>query len=184
MPLNALHANHIGAVGGGFELQRPNNGLLFIVGLDGNANNVLSLSLASFSLPKENSNIVEVPFLNDKRKFAGMTTFDDLQVVINDYVDRPTAEILYRWRYLVKDPITGKMGNKASYAKTGRAVKYSPQGDLDREYTLEGIWPSAMDGGEIDMSNDSDGLKITMTLTIDKAYYTPAVSTTSTPAVL
>lgn len=183
MPLNALHANHIGAVGGGFELQRPNNGLLYIVNLDGNSNNLITLSLASFPLPKETSNIIEVPFLNEKRKFAGMVTYDDLTVIFNDYVDQQTARLLYQWRYLVKDPVSGKIGNKAAYAKAGRMVKYGPDGQSDREYELQGIWPSALDGGEIDFANDGDGLKINMTLSIDKAIYIPSVSGTSAPSI-
>jgi hypothetical protein len=183
MPLNALHANHIGAVGGGFELQRANNALLYIVNLDGNANNLVTLSLASFPLPKESNGIIEVPFLNEKRKFAGLTTYDDLAIVLNDYVDKETARLLYQWRYLVKDPVTGKIGNKAQYAKTGRMVKYGPDGQSDREYELQGIWPSALDGGEIDFSSE-DGVKLNMTLTIDKAIYVPSVSATSAPSVL
>lgn len=183
MPLNALHANHIGAVGGGFELQRANNVLLYIVGLDGNAANLITLSLASFPLPKESSGVIEVPFLNEKRKFAGLTTYDDLTVVFNDYVDRETAKLLYQWRYLVKDPVTGKIGNKAQYAKTGRMVKHGPDGQNDREYEVMGIWPSSLDGGEADFSAE-DGLKINMTLTIDKAVYVPSVGSTSAPSVL
>lgn len=182
MPLNALHANHIGAVGGGFELQRANNALLYIVNLDGNANQVVTLSLASFPLPKETSGIIEVNYLNEKRKFAGMVSYDDLTIVFNDYVDKETARLLYNWRYLVKDPITGKIGNKASYAKTGRMVKYSPSGDLDREYEIQGIWPSALDGGEIDFASE-DGVKVNMTLTIDKALYLPSITATSAPSI-
>lgn len=182
MPLNALHANHIGAVGGGFELQRANNALLYIVNLDGNANNVITLSLASFPLPKESSGIIEVNFLNEKRKFAGMVTYDDLTIVFNDYVDKETARLLYNWRYLVKNPVDGKIGNKSAYAKAGRMVKYGPDGGSDREYELQGIWPSALDGGEADFASE-DGIKVNMTLTIDKAIYVPSVSSTSAPAV-
>lgn len=183
MPLNGLHANHIGAVGGGFELQRPNNALLYIVNLAGNANNIVTLSLASFPLPKETSNVIEIPFLNEKRKFAGLVSYDDLTVIFNDYVDKETARLLHQWRNLVKDPVTGKMGNKRDYAKIARMVKYGPDGQSDREYECQGVWPSAIDGGEIDFGNDGDGLKINMTLTIDKAIYVPAVGTTNAPAI-
>lgn len=175
MPLDTLHANHLGSVGGGFELQRANNALLYIVGLDGNSNDLLTLSLASFPLPKETTSPIEVGFLNEKRKFAGLTTYDDLSIVINDYVDKDTAQMLYRWRYLVKDPVSGKMGFKAQYAKAGRMVKFGPDGTAEREYELQGVWPSALDGGEIDFMTE-DGVKINMTLTVDKTIYLPAVA--------
>lgn len=182
MPLNALHANHLGAVGGGFELQRQNNALLYVVNLAGNSNNLVTLSLASFPLPKETTNPIEIGFLNEKRKYAGLTTYDDLTIVFNDFVDKETATLLYQWRYLVKHPVSGVMGNKADYAKTGRAVKFGPNGQTDREYELQGIWPSSLDGGEIDFMAE-DGVKINMTLTIDKAIYLPAVDSLSAPSV-
>ena len=182
MPLNALHANHLGATDGGFELQRSNNAMLFIVGLEGNGRDILSLSLASFPLPKESSNAVEVNFLNEKRKFAGAVTYEDLSIIFNDYVDQETAKILYQWRYLVKDPVTGKVGNKRDYAKEGRIVKYGPDGGSDREYTLMGVWPMTLDGGDIDFSGD-DAVKINMTLCIDKFIYKPSVTSTSAGSV-
>ena len=175
MPLDTLHANHIGAVGGGFELQRANNALLYVVGLAGNSNDLLTLTLASFPLPKESSGVIEVPYLNEKRKFAGIVTYDDLTVIFNEYVDKDTAKLLYDWRYLVKDPVSGKIGNKADYAKTGRMVKYGPDGGNDREFEVQGIWPSTLDGGEVDFATE-DGIKINMTLSIDKAIYQPSIA--------
>lgn len=173
MPLETLHANHIGATGGGFELQRANNALMRIVGLDGDENNLFQLSLASFPVPKESNGIIEVNYLNEKRKFAGMVTYDDLTVVFNDYVGEDVAGLLTRWRYLVKNPITGKIGFKADYAKEGRVTLYGPDGSADREYELQGVWPSGFDGGEIDFATE-DGIKINLTLTIDKVIYAPA----------
>lgn len=181
MPLNSLHADHIGGTNGGFELQRSNNALLFIAGLDGNDNNFLTLTLQSVTLPKENTNPVEVFFLNEKRKFAGNTTYEDLTIVFNDYVDKDTAKLLYQWRYLVKNPVTGKVGNKSDYAKAGRVVKYGPDGGSEREYEIVGMWPSALDGGDMDMSSD-EGIKINMTLSIDKAIYRPAMPGGNTSA--
>lgn len=173
MPLETLHANHIGATGGGFELQRANNAIMRIVGLDGDENNLFQLSLASFPIPKVSSGIIEVNYLNEKRKFAGMETYDDLTVVFNDYVEEDLALLLHRWRYQVKDPVTGKMGFKKDYAKEGRVTLYAPDGTGDREYELQGVWPSALDGGEIDYATE-DGVKINLTLTIDKVIYANA----------
>lgn len=175
MPLDTLHADHIGASGGGFELQRANNALMRIVGLDGDLNDLFTLSLASFPVPKLNSGIIEVNYLNEKRKFAGMITYDDLTVVFNDYVDEDVSKLLHRWRYSVQDPVTGQMGRKNEYAKEGRVTMYGPGGDGDREYLLQGVWPSALDGGEIDFATE-DGIKINLTLTIDKVIYDPAIN--------
>lgn len=168
MPLDSLTAQHIGGQAPGeFELQRQNNGLLYIVGLDGNIDNVITLGLSSFPIPKVSQGIIEVRYLNEARKFPGNVTFDDLSIVFRDYVDRNMAGILLRWRRLCYDPVTGKIGRVAQAKKQARIVLFSPTGDLEREYELQGVWPSAFDGGEIDFSAE-DGVNITLTLTYDK----------------
>lgn len=173
MPLNTLNADHIGQVGGGFEPQRANNGLLYIVGLAGNENDLLSLSLTSFPIPKSNVGIIEVRYLNQIRKFAGTPTFDDLSVVFNDYVDQNTAKVIADWFYLSHNPVTGKTAFASQYKKNGRAVLYAPDGTADREWECQGMWISTFDPGDVDMEGE-DRIRITCTITIDKAIYKPA----------
>lgn len=169
MPLDTLTANRIGAQDGDFELQRGNNGLLFLVGLEdiGNVDNIITLALSTFPVPKVNSGIIDVPYLNESRKFPGKPVFDDLSVVCRDYVDKNVAGVLLRWRQLVYDHNTGVIGRAASLKKQARIELFSPQNDFVREYTLIGVWPSQFDGGEIDMAAD-EGVQITLTLTYDK----------------
>tara|TARA_R100001086_G_scaffold201006_1_gene117240 strand:- start:3937 stop:4458 length:522 start_codon:yes stop_codon:yes gene_type:complete len=163
-----LTAQHIGGQSPGeFELQRQNNGLLYIVGLDGNNDNAITLALSSFPIPKVNSEIIEVDYLNEKRKFPGKPTFDDLSVILRDYVDRDIAGILHRWRKQAWDWETGKIGRVANLKKQARIELFAPDGTEVREYELHGVWPSAVDGGEIDMAS-SEGVQITVTLTYDR----------------
>jgi len=152
------------------EPQRTNNALLFIDGLPGGlgADKQLTLSLVSFPIPKFTVAPIEVPFLNEKRKFAGNPVYDDLSVVYKDWVDKDTHKILNAWRYLVHNPETGQTGRARDYKKSGHVSLYSPDGEIERQYALIGVWPSAMDPGEIDMGGE-DTVNITMTLTIDKA---------------
>jgi hypothetical protein len=156
-----------------FEPQRVNNALLRIFGLDdgqGGKEDTLVLALASFPLPKTNNNPIEVGYLNEKRKFAGNPVFDDLAVVFNDYVDQNTAAIIWKWRYKVYNPSTGHIGFASEYKKRGDITLYAPNGDeqYNRVYEIIGAWPSQVDPGEIDLAGE-DVVKITITLTIDKA---------------
>lgn len=177
MPLRSMGANHIGGASGDHEPQRGSNALLYIIGLNtlqqgvgqgtGGKDDILTLSLSSFPLPKVTNNPIEVPYLNEKRKFAGMPVFDDLPVVFKDYVDIGTAALLQKWRYSVYDPETGFIGLAAKYKKTGLIKMYGPNGQFDREIELVGCWPSALDMGEIDMAAE-DAVQLTMTLTYDK----------------
>lgn len=173
MPLSTLYADHIGHANGNFEPQRINNALLRIVGLDsGGASGKeddLVLALASFPIPKRTMGIVEIGYLNEKRKFAGIPTYDDLSVIYKDYVDKDIAQILWEWNYQVHNPETGRTGLARKYKKSGSVTLYGPNGDgeFDRVYNLIGIWPSGFDPGDADLQGE-DSINITMTLTIDK----------------
>jgi hypothetical protein len=178
MPLDYLYANHLDAAG--WEPQRQNNGLLRFNGLDaggtpvpasagsgGVSENALELALVSWPLPKETTNVTELDFLNEKRKFAGKTTYDDMPIVFIDYCEQEVAKLLQSWRWLVKNPVTGQAGLAHNYKKTGSMHLYAPDGTQERVYNLVGAWPSAFDAGDMDMAAD-DFVRITMTITVDK----------------
>ncbi len=150
------------------EPQRQNNALLHLNNIPGIADEELVLALSSFPLPKVTNGIVELPFLNEKRKFAGLPTFDDLSVLFKDYVTKPVADAILQWRHQVYNPHSGAIGLASIYKKTGFVQMFAPNGTLERQYDIFGIWPSAYDPGDIDMAGE-DVLQITVTLTIDKA---------------
>jgi hypothetical protein len=175
MPLENLTANHIGA-NGKHEPQRSNNGLLYITpptlkrdGIDTNLlqSEEIKLAIQSFPVPKRTMGVIEMGYLNEKRKFAGIPTYDDLSLVFHDYVDTNIAEILWAWSYAVHDPRNGKTGLASQYKASGWFSLFSPEGSIERRYDVIGIWPSAIDPGEIDHEGE-DTVRITMTLSIDK----------------
>ncbi len=168
MPLTSMTAAHLGQAKGGFEPQRANNNLLYIEGLTTEEREILRMSLQSFPIPKVNIGVIEMNHLNEKKKFPGIPTWDDLSVVFNDFVDTATAATLWRWFRTVYDPKTGKLGLARVYKKTGRVVQLAPDGSTERAYGLEGVWISALDPGDSDMSSE-DVLRITCTIVIDKA---------------
>lgn len=175
MAIGIISADGIGGANGDFEVQRVNNALLYIVGIGATSapgqesnDDVLALALQQFPLPKVTSGIIEHGYINEKRKFAGNPTYDDLSVVYVDTVDTGVAKTLWEWRLQVHDPVTGKTGLAKNYKKKGWVTMFDPSGEQEREYELVGVWPSAMDPGDIDLAGE-DSVKITMTLTIDKA---------------
>jgi hypothetical protein len=170
MAITDLTANHIGGSGenAGYEPQRANNSILQVLGLDGDEKNILQLSLQSFPIPKANVGVIELNYLNEKRKFAGIASFDDLSVIFVDYVDKDTCAILQRWFADVYSSTTGQVGMAKDYKKDGKVIQYSPDGSIEREYDIFGMWISAIDPGDADMSSE-DVLRVTCTITIDKA---------------
>lgn len=179
--LNNMFADHIAQERGAWEPQRANNAIIHLVlpsRLSGgnDAENLLILSLQSFDMPKEATNVSMLDYLNEQRKFAGRTTFDDVPVVFNDYVDQRTAETLRKWRQLVYDPYTGRVGLARDYKSHAIISQASPDGAaFVRETKLLGVWPSQFDPGSHDMSSD-DVVKISVTFSFDKAYPTQTVA--------
>lgn len=162
-----------------FEPQRQNNALLTILDIgafsgETSGSSSLTLSLAGFPLPKTSSGEVQIPFLNESRKFAGTTQYDNMNVTFHDYVDRATAKTLWSWRYYIHDPTTGLRGMKYQYAKNAVVDLFPPNNDPTyyARYRIEGIWPMVCDFGDVDMSSD-DNIRIGVTFAIDKVFPDP-----------
>lgn len=147
------------------EPQRVNTVVMSIAGLPGD--DVLQLALESFPLPKTSIGIIEVAHGNEKRKFAGLPSFDDIQVVYKDLLENRVAAVVYAWYQQVYDAKTGKIGWARDYKKEGVCTLYAPDGTNPRTWNLHGIWPSAFDPGDADVQGE-DFIRINLTLTVDK----------------
>ena len=161
----------------GYEPQRQNNGLLYVVipGLDSTP---LQLAIRSFNLPMEQNGVVQVGHLNEKRKFAGNVEYQNINCQVYDYIDLDTAGFIAAWRKRVYNPANGKIGWKRSYAGAGYINLFGPNGQYTRTYNLIGVWPSQYDpGGQVEQESDQIML-VTMQLEIDKAI--PGAATTTT----
>lgn len=172
-----MSAAHIAERNGAFEPQRANNVILELdlTGIEGFEADTLPLALESFPLPRQTNTPLELPFLNDRSKFAGQAQVEDVDVVFRDFVDSNVALILENWRKAVYDPATGQIGLAANYKKTGTIYFWKPDGTLaggDDDLAImlaEGVWPQVVERGQADMAAD-DVLRMTVTLTIDRLY--------------
>jgi hypothetical protein len=175
-PLAALGANHIAAQNGRFDPQTVNNALIHIEGLEtfglslsGVNENILSLAIATFSLPKVSNEVIEVGYLNSKSKFAGQAVVDSIQVEYRDYVSVGVARVLQNWRNAVHDPQTGRVGLPSNYKRSGTIELYASDSSVLRQFKLEGIFPSSF--GMTDFDHDSsDQARIQIELSVDRCY--------------
>lgn len=153
----------------GYEPQRANNGVLSlnIPGGAGNTN-LIELAVTQFPMPKVNNGIVQVPHLNEDRKFAGRPNFDDITATFTDFLDVDIAQAIYSWRIKVYNPTNGKIGLARDYKADGFMTTFAPDGSRARSWRVIGIWPSAMDPGDIDHSSD-DYVRVSVTFSVDKA---------------
>ena len=163
MPLDNLTADALNSL----EPQRQNNGLLRIVGVASMPDSIMDLAIQSFPLPKHGVGTIEVPHLNEKRKYAGNPTYEDVTVVFTDFVENDIAKAVDDWMRTVHNPTNGRTGFARSYKKNGLFITFGPNGQWERTWNIIGIWPSNYDPGDIDQSGE-DYVRISLTLVVDK----------------
>jgi len=127
-----------------------------------------SLAIVEGFAPNESSEEIEINADNQKLYYAGRQTYEAGAVSVRDYVDADVANFIKAWRNLVFDPSNGTMGYKSEYAGVALIQQMDPKGVVIREWKLEGIWPQAVDFGQV--SQDSiDPVRIALTFRYDKA---------------
>lgn len=170
----SMGAHHLAGQGGTYEPQRNNNGLLVIYGLGDNVSaggpdSTTVLSLEGFKIPEQANEVLMMHYLNADRKVAGRKRLDAFDVRYKDMVDQRVAATLWAWRNLVMSPTSEAIGYAAGYKRRGEILLLGPDGGNVRRYTLEGLWPSSLNHGQIDM-NGNDKLLVEMTIQIDRMY--------------
>ena len=175
MPLtNPESADHIAAEAGTFEPQRQNN-FTFEVALSSEDKDVITLSMQSAPLPNESNDEVEIQHQNERRYVAGQALFEATTLTIRDYVDQDTRGALLRWRKLVYNPKTGKVGLAKDYKKRAFVRMTAPDGTSERICKLIGSWPQALVGGNL--SHDaSEQVLIEVTIRFDKVDWSDSIS--------
>lgn len=168
MARDGMTANHISGGGGAgaYEVQRQNNFLLSI-DLPTGGSDVIELTLKEADLPRVEVEFIEIHYLNESRKLAGKAKVDDFAFSVHDVVDRNVANALYEWWTKVYDPTTGAINPSSQYKKDATLTLLSPDGQNERTWTLQGVWPSKVDMGKGDMSK-ADPVAIAVTLKVDK----------------
>lgn len=177
---------HIAANPNMFEIQRTNNFEFVITDIDGimragmqgneadyikyikNAQEVISLSVISTSVPHFNQGVIEVKRGNSTLKFAGTPSFDAGTLVVNDYIGADTKSVLQAWQNLSYNVRTEKVGLVSEYKKDCYLIEYSPDGQVVRQWRLRGCWISRL--SEDDYNAESNGKKsITASIEYDRA---------------
>lgn len=178
-----------------FEPQRRNNGYLFApvpemkaaaqppFGLP-----VLGLALKSMELPKDENEIIDLGWFNQRVKFAGQHRTDDITLTFVDYADAPVMHLLEAWRSTVYNPEKGAVGKAGGgslipgvtgggtflggYKWDVYLMTFSP--NINWVYTkvfrLKGAFPTRLDRGELDYDDDERS-EVTLTLSYDEVTY-------------
>lgn len=132
------------------------------------ASDALRLNVVKSSVPNFTIEPLEYRRGNDVIKFAGVPTFKDGSITVDDVVGLRTKDMLYAWQYLAYNPITRKGGRMKDYKKTCTLIEYTQDYEQIRYWTLYGCFVTGIDEGDFD--RESDGKRqITVAISYDRA---------------
>ena len=170
-----------------YEPQRTNNFTFIVTGIDNilrvgvsaeeaedndyikNAGNTLSFSVVSASIPMFSQEPITIRRGNSVMKAAGLPTFSEGSLEVNDYIGADSKSILMAWQNLSYNVNTEKVGLMSDYKKTCYLCEYSPDYKLVRTWKLLGCWVSSL--SEDGFNQESGDKKvITARIEYDKAF--------------
>lgn len=133
-----------------------------------NAQDYLRLNVLSTKVPHFTVATHEIRRGNEVVKFAGIPTFDEGEIVVDDVVGLDTKAILMAWQNLTYNIHTRKGGRMKDYKKKCTLVEYTQDYEPIRQWTLYGCFPTGLSEDNFDRANDGPR-KITMPISYDRA---------------
>lgn len=168
-----------------YEVQRDNNFEFVVTDIDNilragaletdenariqNAQQVLRFSVVSSSIPMFRQEVITIRRGNSVMKAAGLPSFDDGSLVVNDFIGADTKSALMAWQGLSYNVKTEKVGSMKDYKKTCYLMEYTPDYKLVRTWKMLGCFVSGLSESEFNMENGGKKT-ITATISFDKAY--------------
>ena len=119
-----------------------------------NAQEVLRVSVVSASIPHFTQTAIEIRRGNSVMKAAGVPSFNNGTLVVNDFIGADTKAVLMAWQNLSYNVRTEKVGLMSDYKKDAYLVEYTPDYQQVRKWRLHGCWVSGI--SETDYSQESN----------------------------
>ena len=134
-----------------------------------NGQETLRISVLSSSVPHFNLSVIDVKRGNNTMHVAGVPTFGNQTLVLNDFMGAKTKDVLLAWQALAYDVRTEKVQRASKYKKDCTLIEYSPDyEEVIRYWDIKGCWISEL--SEDEFSNETnDKKKVTATIVYDKA---------------
>ena len=167
-----------------YEVQRENNFEFIVYDIDNilkagaidnpenriaNAQQTLRFSMVSSFVPSFSQEAIPIKRGNSTMKAAGVPTFGEGSISVNDFIGADTKSALLAWQALSYNVKTEKVGRMSDYKKRCELCEYTPDFTLVRTWVLEGCWVSAVT--QTDYNMEQGGKKtISATIQYDRAY--------------
>lgn len=104
--------------------------------------------------PSWSSNVIEVPYINQKNYVAGIYAWEAMDITFIDPIGPSTSNQVMEWVRLHAESLTGRMGYAAGYKKNILVKALDPTGVEVEKWFLEQCMLSSVDFGDNDQSQD------------------------------
>ena len=181
--ITQVGAYHLADNPDSYEIQRNNNFVFVVTGIDNivnvgssdnqvipNAEQVLKFSVVSAPVPTFSQNPIEIRRGNSVMKAAGLPSFRDGQVVVRDFIGEDSKSALMSWQNLSYNVKTERVGKMRDYKKTCYLQEYDVNfSRIVRTWRMMGCWVSGLEQDNFDVTS-GDEKRITATISFDKAF--------------
>ena len=172
---------HLSAKPDLYEPARNNNFRFVVTNIDGliepgtedqviaNAQSILEFSVVSVTVPTFTQEPITIRRGNSVMKAAGIPSFNEGSLVINDFITANGKSILLAWQGLSYDVDNEVVNPMSTYKKDCWLIEYDVNfSRIVRQWILYGCWISALSQDAFNVEN-GDKRQITATIQYDKA---------------
>ena len=162
------------------EPMRKNRFVFQFTTIPGNKDKVsesLAFVCKSADVPTLSFETIETKRIHESFKTAGMATWNELNVVFNDFIRNSdngeevvaAGDAMYNWCSMIYNPLTGQMGYKTQYATSATEAQFDPAGNIIRAWNIFGIFPKSVNFGGTLSYEDAGATEVQATFVYDIA---------------
>ena len=148
-----------------FKAFEPKTKNWFIMYIDG----IPSYFVKTANRPQITFEEIELNHINVKRYVKGKGTWEPLEITLYDPIVPSGAQAVMEWVRLSHESLTGRDGYADFYKKDIDIYMLGPVGDKIEQWTMKGAFINNAVFNDLDWSNATDPVEITLTLSYDYA---------------
>lgn len=133
-----------------------------------NGQEIIRLTVNKMSSPQFELGDLEIRKGNSVVHYAGVPTFSDGTIEVDDMVGCDAKTVLEAWRGLAYDVVTDKGGRAINYKKNCTLIEYTSDHVKVRSWKMIGCWIKAISEDDYDKTND-DIRRVSATIRCDRA---------------
>ena len=148
-----------------FTAFEPKQANRFILYMDG----IPSFMIKAISAVTLQQGVVTLNHINVERKVKGKSMWQNVTMTLFDPITPSGAQAVMEWVRLHHESVTGRDGYSDFYKKDIQCYLLGPVGDKIEQWTMKGAFINNAVFNDLDWSNATDPVEITLTLSYDYA---------------